>query len=278
MMTTIQCTTLATSMQMQCCHVLWHKCTLSIILKRELRDCDPSREVPVLHVKRHRVFGGDLEITLGGSIHPVRMLPVSGKDVRTLRFGLVYGPKRKRLRFRPPDLTTYTTWEMILEVAVVKAAAERPTLPSLPCSRKFSIVEDCCFSDEFGFSDNNTCDETKLHDSQLVNLPPQIIPATASFIDFTDSSFPQETLHEHVDPRSWIERDNEAPCTPLAHEVDVVRPTLLSISDKLIGMNDVNPSLFLSQDNVYAKIALLEDPCATTVSARRIGWMQSAIG
>ncbi|EGZ15604.1 hypothetical protein PHYSODRAFT_444664, partial [Phytophthora sojae] len=149
--TTFRCTTLETPMQMQSCHLFWHKSTLSIVLKRELADCEPSREVPVLHVKRSALFGGDLEIDLGGSVHPVRMLPVSGKDVHNLRFGLVYGPKRKRVRFRAPDVATYDNWEMVLEVAVEKAAAERPTFPTWPypgTSPSLSALEDGYVSEE----------------------------------------------------------------------------------------------------------------------------------
>uniref|UniRef100_A0AAV1T2I3 PH domain-containing protein n=1 Tax=Peronospora matthiolae TaxID=2874970 RepID=A0AAV1T2I3_9STRA len=161
---TLRWTTLETSMQMQSCHLFWHKVTLKIILKRELIDCAPSREVPMLSIHRSRRFGGDVEIELGGGVHPVRMLPVSGKDVRKLRFGLVHGPRRKRIRLCAPNVATYDRWEMLLSVAVAKAAAERPTFPLWPYpgpSPSLSALEASCFSDDFGFSDNDSTDVNK---------------------------------------------------------------------------------------------------------------------
>nr|BAP69130.1 RxLR effector candidate protein [Hyaloperonospora arabidopsidis Emoy2] len=141
-----------------------HKVTLKIILKRELIDCAPSQEVPMLSIHRSRRFGGGFEIELGEGVHPVWMLPVSGKDVRNLRFGLVYGPRRKRIRLCAPNVATHDRWAMLLEVAVAKAATERPTFPLWPYpgpSPSFSALEASCFSDDFGFSDNDGTDVIK---------------------------------------------------------------------------------------------------------------------
>ncbi|KAI9989825.1 hypothetical protein PInf_020112 [Phytophthora infestans] len=124
------------------------------------------------------------------------MLPVSGKDVRNLRFGLVYGPKRKRIRFRAPDAATYDNWEMILEVAVEKAAAERPTFPSWPypgTSPSLSAIEDGYTSEEFGFSDGDGCDEIKTNPSRSKLLQPPQNPMTGSFVDFIDPPSPRKT-------------------------------------------------------------------------------------
>ncbi|OWZ24536.1 RxLR effector protein [Phytophthora megakarya] len=234
MATVIRCTTLETPMQMQSCRLFWHKSTLSIILKRELADCTPSREIPVLYIKRPAIFGGDLEIDLGGSIHPVRMLPVSGKDVRNLRFGLVYGPKRKRVRFRAPDAATYDNWEMILEVAVEKAAAERPTFPTWPYpgpSPSLSALEDGYTSEEFGFSDNDGTDENKL--DVRYNLPQaRQNVMTGSFVDFIDPPSPQnsteDTTEEDYDRVPSTDSAYEVSVMPLAREVEVTRPTVVS--------------------------------------------------
>lgn len=94
----------------------------------------------MLHVKRSALFGGDLEIDLGGSVHPVRMLPVSGKDVHNLRFGLVYGPKRKRVRFRAPDVATYDNWEMVLEVAV-EGSSRATDVPHVAVPRRRRVCQ-----------------------------------------------------------------------------------------------------------------------------------------
>ncbi|KAK1944840.1 hypothetical protein P3T76_003373 [Phytophthora citrophthora] len=212
--------------------MFWHKSTLSIILKRELADCTPSREVPVLYVKRPAVFGGDLEIDLGGGVHSVRMLPVSGKDVRNLRFGLVYGPKRKRVRFRAPDTATYDKWELLLEVAVEKAAAERPTFPTWPypgTSPSLSALEDGYISEEFGFSDNDGNDESKL--SEVPYKPPHTIQnqMTGSFVDFIDPPSPEKSGDDTEDDYDRIpstESEYETTAMPIAREVEVTRPML----------------------------------------------------
>ncbi|POM79055.1 RxLR effector candidate protein [Phytophthora palmivora] len=227
-------------MQMQSCHLFWHKSTLSIILKRELADCTPSREVPVLYVKRPAIFGGDLEIDLGGSVHPVRMLPVSGKDVRNLRFGLIYGPKRKRVRFRAPDVATYDNWEMVLEVAVEKAAAERPTFPTWPypgTSPSLSAVEDGYTSEEFGFSDGDGSDESKRGDARY--KPPQVKQnvMTGSFVDFIDPPSPDETssgdtVEDDYDRTPSSDSEYQVSVMPLAREVEVTRPTIVSSATK----------------------------------------------
>ncbi|KAE8985711.1 hypothetical protein PR003_g23084 [Phytophthora rubi] len=229
--TTFRCTTLEAPMQMQSCHLIWHKSTLSIVLRRELADCAPSREVPVLHVKRSTLFGGDLEIDLGGSVHPVRMLPVSGKDVRDLRFGLVYGAKRKRVRFRAPDAATYDNWEMVLEVAVEKAAAERPTFPTWPypgTSPILSALEDGYVSEEFGFSDGDGSDESKLGSYRFI--PPQASqnPMTGSFVDFIDPPSPEtgDDAEEDYDRTPSTESEYETAVMPLAREVEVTRPAV----------------------------------------------------
>ncbi|KAF4044794.1 hypothetical protein GN244_ATG02705 [Phytophthora infestans] len=233
MTTTFRCTTLETSMQMQACRMFWHKSTISIVLRRELGDCTPSREVPVLYVKRPAIFGGDLEIDLGGSVHPARMLPVSGKDVRNLRFGLVYGPKRKRIRFRAPDAATYDNWEMILEVAVEKAAAERPTFPSWPypgTSPSLSAIEDGYTSEEFGFSDGDGCDEIKTNPSRSKLLQPPQNPMTGSFVDFIDPPSPRKTSSDAGSTEDAYDRipstESEYAMTimPLAREVEITRP------------------------------------------------------
>ncbi|KAG7401467.1 hypothetical protein PHYBOEH_001012 [Phytophthora boehmeriae] len=199
----LQCTTLESPMKMQSCRLFWHKSTLSIILKRELSDCFPCREIPVLRITRPALFGGTVEIELGGSVHPVRMLPVSGKDVRNLRFGLVYGPKRKRVRFRAPDLITYENWEMILEVAVEKAATERPTFPVWPGQGPSPSLsaDDVYDSEEFGFSDYDEdlvgFNEIKVADFRYnvggeCKADGQHNPLTGSFVDFIDPASPDD--------------------------------------------------------------------------------------
>lgn len=183
-----------------------HKTTLSIILKRELADCSPSREVPVLHIARPTLLGGDVEIELGASVHPVRMLPVSGKDVRNLRFGLVYGPKRKRVRFRAPDPATYDNWEMILEVAVEKAAAERPTFPVWPGqgpSPSLSADDGGYISEEFGFTSDYD-DELRAPHSNVADFRCQgkpHNPMTGSFLDFVDPVSPNTSIDDEPEPR-----------------------------------------------------------------------------
>ncbi|ETN13220.1 hypothetical protein PPTG_08115 [Phytophthora nicotianae INRA-310] len=232
MTTTFRCTTLETSMQMQACRIFWHKSTISIVLKRELSDCTPSREIPVLYIKRPSIFGGDLEIDLGGSVHPVRMLPVSGKDVRNLRFGLVYGPKRKRVRFRAPDVATYDNWEMVLEVAVEKAAAERPTFHTWPypgTSPSLSALEEGYVSEEFGFSDNDGNDEIKTNDLRCKLPQPTQNPMTGSFVDFIDPPSPEKNssaddTEDDYDRIQSTVSDYEMAIMPLAREVEVVRP------------------------------------------------------
>ncbi|KAL3671361.1 hypothetical protein V7S43_003289 [Phytophthora oleae] len=241
MTTTLRCTTLEMPMKMQSCRMFWHKSTLSIILKRELADCAPSREVPVLYVKRPAVFGGDLEIDLGGGVHSVRMLPVSGKDVRNLRFGLVYGPKRKCVRFRAPDAATYDKWEMLLEVAVEKAAAERPTFPTWPypgTSPSVSALEDGYVSEEFGFSDNDGSDESKL--SEFRYKPPRTAQdqTTGSFVDFIDHPSPEKSGDDTEDDYDRIpstESEYEAAIMPFAREVEVTRPKLQDNNESVSG-------------------------------------------
>ncbi|CAI5736153.1 unnamed protein product [Hyaloperonospora brassicae] len=161
--TTLRWTTLETSMQLQSGHLFWLHVTLRIVLKRELVDCAPSREVPVLSIHRSRPFRRDLEIELSarGRQFPVEMLPVSAHDVRRRRFGLVYGPRRKRLRLCAPTVATYDRWEPLLALAVANAATERPTcrlkwLSPATSRSGFSAREaSSAFSDEFGFSDND---------------------------------------------------------------------------------------------------------------------------
>ncbi|RLN14871.1 hypothetical protein BBJ28_00021452 [Nothophytophthora sp. Chile5] len=130
------------------------------------------------------------------------MLPVSGKDVRRLRFGLVYGPKRKCVRFRAPNAAAYDAWEMILEAAVEKAATERPTFPtwSCQCTSPSLSVDAGYVSEEFGFisesgreSEDDTAEndsKANLHTADLHN------PLTGSFVDFIDSASSESSANE----------------------------------------------------------------------------------
>ncbi|KAF1789555.1 EF-hand domain pair [Phytophthora cactorum] len=220
-------------MQMQACRVFWcAKSTISIVLKRELADCTPK-------------------IDLGGSIHPVRMLPVSGKDVRNLRFGLVYGPKRKRVRFRAPDVATYDNWEMVLEVAVEKAAAERPNSPH------------GYTSEEFGFSDGDGSDESKTHD--LRYRPPQAAqnPMTGSFKNSSD----EDDTEDDYDRIPSTESEYEMAIMPLAREVEVTRPKLPSSGNYPYARSSDHAWAhgFLRHGRGYS---LLRDLAATDASPR----------
>ncbi|KAH7474372.1 hypothetical protein PRIC1_013502 [Phytophthora ramorum] len=248
-------------MQMQSCHLFWHNSTLSIVLKRELADCAPSREVPVLHVKRHSLFGGDLEIDLGGSVHPVRMLPVSGKDVRNLRFGLVYGPKRKRVRFRAPDLATYDSWEMVLELAVEKAATERPTFPTWPypgTSPSLSALEEGYISEEFGFSDGETTsDESKLSEFRHKRAQAMQNPMTGSFEDFIDPPTPKSSSRDDG-TESELDRipSTESEYDSVNRESEVSRTKVLS-SD---SSNEVDSKAIAHPFATRLRLQLISNP------------------
>jgi len=270
-------------MQMQSCRLFWHKSTLSIVLRRELGDCVPSREVPVLHVQRPKVFGGDLDVDLGASVHPVRMLPVSGKDVRDLRFGLVYGPKRKGVRFRAPDTATYDNWEMVLEVAVEKAATERPTFPTWPypgTSPSLSALEDGYISEEFGFSDGDgTSDESKAGELRYRPPPKPQNPMTGSFVDFMDPSSPEEERSSTEDDAGFdrvpsSESEYQACVMPLAREVEVLRPKMLPDSDATAECSSkviVQPPPTASQGADWSsKKPLTEHPFATRLRLQLI--------
>ncbi|KAG7385666.1 hypothetical protein PHYPSEUDO_001228 [Phytophthora pseudosyringae] len=265
-------------MQMQSCRLIWHKSTLSIILKRELTDCAPSREVPVLHVKRSAIFGGDLEIDLGGGVHPVRMLPVSGKDVRNLRFGLVYGPKRKRVRFRAPDAAAYDNWELVLEMAVEKAATERPTFPTWPfpgTSPSLSALEDGYISEDFGFSDGDGSDESKPGDFRCRR--PQN-PMTGSFVDFMDPPSPEKNssdaddTEEDYDRVPSTESEYETSMMPLAREVEITRFKLPSSDEYVSSKAIVQEHASLpNQDAVWSpKKPQPENPFATRLRLQLI--------
>lgn len=217
-------------MQMQSCRLLWHQSTLSIVLRRELADCTASRQIPVLYVKRPGIFGGDLEIELCGSAHPVRMLPVSGKEVRNLCFGLVYGPKRKRVRFRARDVATYDKWEMVLEVAVEKAAADRPTFlvwPMSSTSPSLSLLDDGGVSEDFSFNDVDGCDESKVLDHRCKAQQMSQKRLSGPIVDFVDPSFAKKSLsdqdetEEEADPPFSFDSEEEA----FAFDIEGARPS-----------------------------------------------------
>ncbi|TDH67950.1 hypothetical protein CCR75_004189 [Bremia lactucae] len=197
-----------------------HQSTLRIVLRRKLADCTPCREIPVLCIQRPLLLGGDFEIDLDNDIYPVRMLPVSGNNVRNLRFGLVHGPKRKRVRFRARDLATYEKWKTVLEAAVEKAATKRSMVATwLDTVPILSAPEDSYISDEFGYSDGDeSCKavplETKLDSG---STPVDLLHLKKPLNDDDDTE-------EEYERDCSTESDEEASILPLAREFEVTRP------------------------------------------------------
>ncbi|GMF20995.1 unnamed protein product [Phytophthora fragariaefolia] len=123
---------------------------------------------------------------------------------------------------------------MVLEVAVEKAAAERPTFPTWPypgTSPSLSALEDGYDSEEFGFSDGDGSDESKMGDHRYRPQQASKNPMTGSFVDFIDPPSPEENptgdddTDEDFDRTPSTESEYETAVMLLTHEMESTAPT-----------------------------------------------------
>ncbi|GMF65640.1 unnamed protein product [Phytophthora lilii] len=165
---------------------------------------------------------------------------------------------------------------MVLEVAVEKAATERPTFSTWPypgTSPSLSALEDGYVSEEFGFSDGDGSDESKVVDFRYEPTTATQNPMTGSFVDFIDPSSPKENLSGDYDAREDYDHvpssdsECEATAMPFAREVEITRLELPS-SDATANIEnrDVaeDQASLVNQDTAYyPHKMLLENPFST---------------
>ncbi|RLN47840.1 hypothetical protein BBJ28_00021346, partial [Nothophytophthora sp. Chile5] len=85
-----------------------------------LESLDSESVVLRVHRRHRKCLGrAPLDITLDRRVHPVRLLPVSTRDVRKLVFGVEFGWRSRRIWFRAPNPEVYEQWGTALRAALL---------------------------------------------------------------------------------------------------------------------------------------------------------------